>query len=154
MREILFRGKDADNGEWVYGYYSGPVGVCECHEICDINDVIGSMVDVDPETVGQYTGLTDKNGEKIYEGDVVEFEDTGEDGYEYAEGFDFRNRAVVVWGNGRWELDKFASDNSGVADDMMHDHDDFVSVFQYQSWIIGNIHDNPELIGGNKDAAD
>ena len=71
MLEILFRAKRLDNGEWVEGYYIGPVGVLNVHEICDIHDTTGMRVEVDPSTVCQYTGLTDKNGKQIFEGDKI-----------------------------------------------------------------------------------
>ncbi|MBC5726660.1 hypothetical protein H8S45_14495 [Agathobaculum sp. NSJ-28] len=71
MREILFKARRLSDGEWVEGYYIGPIGVLDVHEICDIHDITGPRVEVDPSTVCQYTGLTDKNGKKIFEGDNV-----------------------------------------------------------------------------------
>ena len=150
MRENigLYRGKRKDNGEWVEGAFLHlNVGR---DFICDGTVWIGTLqpvkYEVYPDTVCQHTGLTDKNGRKIFEGDILEFEDVGETGYEYKEGFDFTNRAAVVWEHGRWCMDKFLETNSGVLDDMNgHFHDDFILVFGAGK-VIGNIHDDKELL--------
>lgn len=107
-------------------------------KLCDV------MVEVDPSTICQCTGLKDKNGKLIWENDIVSFEDTGEEGYEYKEGFDFVNKAKVEFAEGRWSLTDFVSDNSGVMDEM-YDHAEFMEFWQYCE-VIGNKFDNPELL--------
>ena len=78
MREILYRGFCADTQKWVYGYYSGPVGIFNVHEITDINDPNGCRYDVVPESVGECTfkrqwDVLDPNVDGVvYENDIVE----------------------------------------------------------------------------------
>lgn len=141
LREIIFRGKRVDSSKWIFGNFLHPWnGV---RYLANIHDGLYAY-EVIPETVSQYTGLRDKNGVEVYEGDVLQFDDCGEEGYEYKEGFDFVNRAVVVFENGRFTLDKFLSTNSGVVEEL-NDHKELYTTIE-NSEVIGSIHDNPSLL--------
>ena len=135
MREILFRGKRKDNGEWVDGYYNGRhIVMWHDKKVCTDDEYIimpmQRMIDVILETVGQYTGLTDKNGKKIFEGDILEFI------YDDAKSFH-----IVQWS---YEYAGWATQNI----DEKYDAEtmDFWDEFRGCYEIIGNIHDNPELL--------
>ena len=125
MREILFRGKRKDNGKWVEGhygeYYSGKENV-SCISIPK-ETISGSLCyDVIPETVGQYTGLTDKNGRRVFEGDIL-----------HAAQGDF----VVRWSE---------SICSFVAGEKERMRPCMNSGTMNCCEVIGNIFDNPELL--------
>ena len=89
MREILFKAKRLDNGEWVEGYYIGPIGVLDVHEICDVHDITGPRVEVDPSTVCEYTNIDIRREawpssevQKIFTGDYLGEWGEDEDGNE------------------------------------------------------------------------
>ena len=121
MREILFRGK-TDKGEWVQG---------DLFKVFDdgsfIHDGKCHSVKIIPETIGQYTGLTDKNGTKIFEGDIVKI---------HYEGAIWSNNREVVFEEGQW----FFKDNTTTQKSYIGAWGN--SVVE----VIGNIHDNPELL--------
>lgn len=146
MREILFRGKWIGNGEWIYGYYTGPVGIISDHAICDINSVSGQVLDVDPSTIGQYTGLKDRNGVRIFEGDVIKTH------YANTPKADFIEQ--VVFHNGRfcgmYERDKMKM--WAALPDWIKRLPQDKSVYMEWCEVIGNIHDNPELMEGEHEA--
>lgn len=122
MREIKFRGKAC--GEWV----RGSLIVCEDGH-CVINWVDGlrhvsTDIGVAPETVGQFTGLRDSDGRDIYEDDIIKVRT--QNPY-----WRFRRNFVVTWGTDGWLLDG----------------DSLFSWFSLHTLeVIGNIHDNPELL--------
>ena len=129
MREILFRGK-TDKGEWVQGDL--------LHNGIDYDTAIvklGSkfVTKVIPETVGQYTGLTDKNGTKIFEGDICTFVDfhSGCDLEQYCEGaFEYEDCYFYI-------TERLSCETT-----------DLIYEGKFDGYVIGNIHDNPEWLGG------
>ena len=136
MREILFRGKRKDNGKWVEGhygeYYSGKENV-SCISIPK-ETISGSLCyDVIPETVGQYTGLTDKNDTKIFEGDIVKhiqkYEISGE----------VKSIAVIKW-NEAYSCWSVEYTNGRITA--------FLGTEYHKLEVIGNAHNNPELLEG------
>ena len=135
MREILFRGKRLSDGEWI----DGNLFIDEKkdkHEILVgyVNYRIGW--EVDPETVGQFTGLTDKNGKKIFEGDII---DASNEWWGAAGPAGHDCPIIAV------EFSEFHCGFDPFAD---YDCDCDVYIKAKGCEIIGNIHDNPELLKG------
>ena len=123
MREILFRGKSAFGGGWVYGDLSHFHNNLFIRREAREEDVSVPVIRVEPETLGQFTGLTDKNGVKIFEGDIVKARMT--------------DKYTVVFNRGAF-MGEYTSAIAGftVRVDLLKD-----------DWeVIGNIHDNPELL--------
>lgn len=147
MREIKFRGKRVDNSEWAYGYVLKYV--CACGSMFVIHkppfdpDDSSCSYEVIPETVGQYTGLKDKNGVEIYEGDVL---DDTDGGYFIVRHNEKTAQFVIDLYDVKGCSTESGFDEIGGGFDWIEtlDFDDFHGTEHFK--IIGNIHDNPELL--------
>lgn len=135
MREILFKAKRIDNGEWVEGYYLKyikPANCCIEHRIF-VSDLDGvTWYVVDEITICQYTELTDKNGNKIWENDIVEVKN---DKHHFI--------SQIEWDN--WCKGFMFQDTKTTACGMDAISDS--GCYRFGCEVIGNIFDNPELIG-------
>lgn len=153
MREILFRGKAANriegrayrtsykNGDWVEGLLTWPMNYRGFAEMTNTNGVSG--IEVDPETVGQYTGLTDLHGKKIFEGDFIKIRFESDSFTHPYEPIVFYDIAKVFWSSEHYGW--YAAFASGE-ELSMWEYDD-----PHDVEIVGNIHDNPELLGEKHD---
>ena len=138
MRDILFRGKRLDNGEWVYGsLFVGFKKSYICPEAIAMYNFdgalcLGGFVEVSPESVGQYTGLVDNNGKQIFEGDILLLDDIN---------------GIVNYGTGCFCVKLSGPDylyhNNPAIDMVLNEYPGLE--------IIGNIHDNPELLLESKE---
>ena len=142
MREILFRGKRFDNGEWIVGHLlifeDGRARINESHTdiFCYEKDrsIIQTVAhEVYPETVGQFTGLTDKNGTKIFEGDIIE-------GRCHSQWRHELQRCEVTYCRDGFEA------RHHVKCGKERRYYTYKVLFSKDVVVIGNIHDNPELL--------
>lgn len=132
MREILFRGKRVDNGTWVYGYLMDEDYINVPFNDDDVGGRFDEPMEIDPSTVCQYTGLKDKNGAEIYEGDIVRMPAEDDECY------------IIEWID---DIAKFAIVQYGS---VMCDFDNY---WGYELEVIGNIYDNPGLLEGGQENA-
>lgn len=154
-REILFRAKLKDdyfNKGWQYGlvyctWFSGSIFKYWLTPIKKENLTTFDTVCVNPETICQYTGLTDKNGTKIFEGDILQGDE-----YPYCSDGDYNYYAEVVWfdngccGFGLCTHKNPKSSVRGISDGNCEWFEEFSS----SNWlVIGNVYDNPELLQEN-----
>lgn len=127
IREVIFRGKRTDNGEWIEGDLKQAFRGNQLSSCGIMKTPTAYCWRVDPETVGQYTGLTDKNGVRIFEGDIVRYDVNYHD---MVISYDVEN-----WGGWLYED--------------MDDNMQAYSIYEFclkDIAVVGNIHDNPELL--------
>lgn len=140
MREILFKAKRIDNGEWVEGYYCIKKPYCfdsrtglKAIIITEHSSTGTVSFEVDTDTICQYTGLTDKNGNKIWENDIIGFLDVSQYDNGYSEHY--------CVGQVLWDEETLSFEVT-----------ERISCESYEALdgdceVIGNIFDNPELLG-------
>lgn len=148
MREILFRGKRIDNGEWVIGDFLKAYCVYVGYEASSAIYDGKRFYEVIPETIGQFTGLTDKNGVKIFEGDIVKWTF----GKHYWEAIiqgvpnsqSINLYAIETFHNCTKdaELEEYTYERSDSRQGSRND----ITYLSPRVEITGNIHDNPELL--------
>ena len=147
MREIIFRGKRLDNGEWAEGFYISHLNACHYiipfrtggYEAMDNSFYVHKWFEVDPSTIGQYTGLKDKNGKRIFDGDILHIAKIADalGGY-YRPPLDYHVNVIVKWDLCAWMWETLCEDKRYIS---------FPDAWcLYECEIIGNAHDNQELL--------
>lgn len=145
MRTIKFRGKDKKTGEWFYGNLydkdtSGRTHICTTKKGC---------LDIDPDTVGQYTGLKDKNNNDIYEGDIVRKKEIGGYGLEYIGVVRYYEKDCR-FGIDFTDTDKFRK-RVLFTEGEIQINDGYCTIkYTLEYEILGNEFDNPELLTNKK----
>ena len=135
MRAIKFRGKDIKTGEWLYGNIQVPTPPFDKYFMWDCDH---NQKEVDPITVGQFTGLIDKNGKEIYEGDILVWGENGNKSLPLIVIFKhgaFGYKYIEDW------FHPFAGNKNFTFNPLNTD---------VRFEVIGNIHDNPELQKGGE----
>ena len=138
MRTIKFRGFNRKNNEWLHGFYLQNRGA---HFVCPDEFATNKSWDdyeVDPETVGQFTGLLDKNGKEIYEGDIIE-----QAAFRYDKNV---HRYRMAWIDNTGEFGAFEI-GKPIGPPTMYS---LIAHFCKIMEVIGNIHDTPELLETTK----
>lgn len=155
-REIKFRGKMIPENEWIFGTILRIPAPPVCFGKSETDKYYIQFPDprympdwnmpykmvqgeVNPDTIGQYTGLHDKNGKEIYEGDIVLYEDW-EMAYEGGGNDSFINKGIVEYCEDNCCYNVTERQTVDITDVLYKDNEDLE--------VIGNIYDNPELLGG------
>lgn len=132
MREIKFRAKRLDNGEWIYGFYNRTYTYEQGYKDCIFNHYTG-FIEVMPETVGQFTGLLDGNGQEIFEGDIMRIPETE---------FNIEIIGVVEFDRGSYVVRSFLSGTYSSLAWAIRERQSG----ERRGVVIGNIYDNPEML--------
>jgi uncharacterized phage protein (TIGR01671 family) len=138
-REIKFRAKNKRSGEWCIGELHLASKVPHIHP-----DVLSS-IPIDPDTIGQYTGLKDKNGKEIYEGDIVRMKEIGGYGSEYIGVVRYYEKDCR-FGIDFTATDKFSKRGLFTEGKIQMNDGHCTITYTHEYEILGNIYDNPELL--------
>lgn len=139
MRENIgiYRGKRTDTGEWKEGYLHGVQDRVTGKDLFFIVDESNEYHKIDPETIGEYTGLDDKNGAGIFEGDIVKFKH----GDEFDKKIYYRNYAVEF-------VNTYVTYGLRLRNGSIHFPFKKATASQHDVEVFGNVFDSPKLLGG------
>lgn len=152
MREIIFRGKRLDNGDWVEGFYISHLNACHYiipfraggYEAMDNSFYVHKWFEVDPSTVGQYTGLKGKNGKMIFEGDIIKSDNGRHSDISVVKFGEYFPKMFYAMLDMCCPGTQYLNANGFYLESTKHE--DMILFKSRHLDVIGNIHDNPELL--------